>query len=1146
MTTPNDLTTLTSDQITALQNSSKSNIATPLTSDAITSNQYAVDYSAFTSAQLTSSTIKSVNSVNAIRDISYQILAEPLKAIGTEGSINTNIAANTTMAQAVIGGATDKIANVTALSQDPNANNSQLKDSLTNAAKKSATVAQTEANHAELAHGHKMESIAGSHTIKSNSIRFNSDTTTSISSPHTLTLTQDYQVQANNSYTVIADVNLEQYKQQVTLVDGSSITQAQTGVSVFTNTSDVVSNNTRSIGLQSHTIIGSQNSLIADSTLTSISGGDIQTAAYGNVGIQGNGNISIVAAKSNSPKTSSATNSDISSVPVTNTGGSVLIVSNPNPSTTNLFSLSDQGVFTSTTQSMVSTSSGLNVMTGSQGAAITSDGFSYVGNSTNGVYVKGNKTFIGAFAAPLSTILQPNIPSIPALPVMPKLPNQQLANCLPKTAKAPAATKPSAVGSISTDPNAVVVPTSNPNDVTVVPTIPTPSTTNTNTAQAPTSSNVKRLPTQAPGTTSATSPSSTSNTKLPIPASSTFDSTSSTSNSPIFTEAITGIYSDKYNPDTTQSNPQSNVLDILSYGKATLGTQLVNTLTDQCAVTNYSNSLVNTNEYFTTSTITSALTGVVPSTVINSFLYQPFYVQLLSLSASQLSTFNVSTTDFPGLDVNQVGTILNLISTYPASKLAIQNLVAQAQTPPAIGGLLNLNFSNLSSIQSSIINLTTIPNLVSSKNLASTILGAVTPAINSSLVGTPFSSLLTNPSLLGLPTTGTNGANVASLLTSSIDKMYTTAITQALQIELTQLVGASTSSAISSSLPAIKTILNNIQVGKPIDPTSYINQFASILAAATGNSQITAATGLYNNLKGLITNINSGDITKILTGGNLSSLLTGILGPSSSGEVSKIFATVQAAVGAYQAIKLLPQLITLMNQYNIPAINQIGIALSCLDLFNKVQALITSLGALSNGSNSSQAAASLLENAGALTQASNTINSLSPADAAAASTALSNQYGTTINLQDYTFTLSTELDSCFNLPQLNTYESQVNIVNIQDGLVSFNLANYQALINNPYSLPSINDTIQIRVVGFLDITTNNYLTPYQTDYQYTPSIYNFIVSTYDINNNIGTAIYDNSVSTLVLQNSQGVLYQYSSQAIGRILNLDIQEAFILI
>ena len=94
-------------------------------------------------------------------------------------------------------------------------------------------------------------------------------------------------------------------------------------------------------------------------------------------------------------------------------------------------------------------------------------------------------------------------------------------------------------------------------------------------------------------------------------------------------------------------------------------------------------------------------------------------------------------------------------------------------------------------------------------------------------------------------------------------------------------------------------------------------------------------------------------------------------------------------------------------------------------------------------------------------------------------------------------------------------------------------------------LPKLNDLIQIRVQGFYSSSTRDYYIPYQTDYEYTPSVYSFVVSNFNIEKNVGLAYYDRAYPSLVLENSEGILYKFTSEAIGVTLNPDIVDSYLL-
>jgi len=116
---------------------------------------------------------------------------------------------------------------------------------------------------------------------------------------------------------------------------------------------------------------------------------------------------------------------------------------------------------------------------------------------------------------------------------------------------------------------------------------------------------------------------------------------------------------------------------------------------------------------------------------------------------------------------------------------------------------------------------------------------------------------------------------------------------------------------------------------------------------------------------------------------------------------------------------------------------------------------------------------------------------------------------------------------------------------IENTALVFKLTNLEVIQDNFNLLPKINELVQIRVQGFYSNSTQDYYVPYQTDYEYTPSVYSFVITSFDIENNVGIAYYDKAYPSIVLENSEGVLYKFASEAIGVTLSPDIVDSYLL-
>ena len=91
------------------------------------------------------------------------------------------------------------------------------------------------------------------------------------------------------------------------------------------------------------------------------------------------------------------------------------------------------------------------------------------------------------------------------------------------------------------------------------------------------------------------------------------------------------------------------------------------------------------------------------------------------------------------------------------------------------------------------------------------------------------------------------------------------------------------------------------------------------------------------------------------------------------------------------------------------------------------------------------------------------------------------------------------------------------------------------------SIPSL----KIQFEEYIRLIDGDSLYPYQTEFQYTPSILNFVIVNYDINANLGLAKFDNSTGSLILEESSGVLYEFNESDLGSTLELVINSSYLL-
>lgn len=1193
--------------------------------------------------------VKEVANLPANKDISYQILAEPISVFNPEAIINAGIAFVNTIGQAILGGNKEVLDRTAELSQNPDP---KAQECIDKAGKKCSAIAQNNYKLGQLANGNIFSSAPGGSYNVANSYSLSTDSNIDMKAPLFGVNSQDSIWVANNSITQVADFKSGNYKQKLDFVEGSITSQSQNSTHISTETSTHVSKSIEVTGTQSASIKGKSTSLMGDSSIAVVSGDTLQVASYGGTSIQTNGDMFIGATRPNTSAKIAASNvtenNAINSAIDTflPSGGNITIASSIPKSLgaeadTSVFSLGNSGAFTSSTKSIASVSGGMSLNYGKSANVFATDGFSVITNGKSTTIMQGRFNFTGNYVISIPELEAVALGSIDALPLLPQLPNKQLENCIPQNIKDKKASEDKLRQDLrkiredrlkekaSQDNLRQDLRNWKKGQLEEKDTIAVTPELNANTSSPPSGSNKTQI-----------AQNNLINNSGKLPQSSAITNTKNV----ILASAYTAmsIFANK-----AETNKQTPVLPTVIPQDTTLTDFLKNT-----NILNES-SKADPEEYITIDTLTYYLIKEVPAWVLNDYLYPQFYIDLTTVPTTKLNTFTLTDKDFPKADKTKVNTILNLVKEYPNTRKSIINIVTQAVTAKAIGGLIPIP-SFVESITKNIGVLTDIskvPKIVESKQydkLFDLAKPYATKELNKALKGTPFSELLNNTDLFEFGKAITKGDLTKeardALLRDTVDEVYNKTLKGVLEKTALKTLGID-----ESILPAIKDVLNKAKVGQTINPEDYVNEIAGILIKDNNtlnnikcgvnatkyiafrqylesfankaktietltntilqqevniafgilsplldleskrllekdsfNIIAPVLTNIYNNvkiekpndfqsytnevasklnindsnckgaaieifngIKGLLEDISKGDILSIISGASTESLLTTLLGGNNAGSISKVFDLTKSAIGAYNAIKLIPDLLKLMNDYKIPALDQVNIALNCLDLFNKIKSLIDSTKALSNKeSNNSKPAVALLENAGRLVQAANSINSVDDTTLDDWSNTIGDEY---IDLQDIKATLNTNLslDKCFKVPKLNVFQSEIEVLQIENTALVFKLTNLEVIQDNFNLLPKINELVQIRVQGFYSNSTKDYYVPYQTDYEYTPSVYSFVITSFDIENNVGVAYYDKAYPSIVLENSEGILYKFASEAIGVTLSPDIVDSYLL-
>ncbi len=1119
-----------------------SNKASQNISDSIEANKDTSQYVTNLDLQSVQMKTAQANGTDGPRDISSQFLIEPLKAISPDSVVNNTIASNSTMAKGFVNKATEVLDKSADLSQNPDQiNNQNLKDKLKAAGTKCATIAIQEATHGELAHGNSLTATHASQTIAANGLKLHSDSTIAARTPHFGLNAQDYHVQANNSAIIVSDLYVNQSGQSVSLVDESHVTQAKTGLFVASDALDHISTNLRNTGIEQYTSMGKTNSAIADETLVGISGGDINQTAYNSVSTRAAGSISIVASPSPLPTTPVSAMGEQaleSAVEMTN---EINIVAKGALLGMAAVSLSKAGALTtSSTNAMIA--AGTNaVISGSLGTATISDLYNYIGTPDAGMIVSGGRVFMNTLPALFSAATVPEINELPSLPSLPQLATKDISSCLPSSSD-----------QSSTDSSKDGSGKSAGNKGQTIYIKPDKNSSATNGDDEPavlipeggSTTNPKQIPRELGQDSTVASTPGAAPSKLPgVSAIDKADKAQSEALSNASGNAaldMGGLSGASVNIYLEKQDESSGVN--LSRALTEVPSSLSGILQDPKTLESVVATATKAGNV-SPALLESVLSGVIPSQSLGEFNDPNLFRALYSVKGI-LSKGNIPLlSDFSEETNPEIANkAVKLITAYPNSIQPLLTILDQVTALPAIGlleiltsVLSNFNIAGLDKF-SGLLNL---PNLISSGNI-----GGITNMISQYADLGPVGSILGSTDIQSLSQSLFSGD--LSKVTSAFGSLVSSQISQSLPEELSGAVGG------------IQSILMNLQTGQAIDSNALISQISGVLSQVTGLDEIEKATEVYGNLQGLISGIQSGNITSALTGGNLQSLLSTALGAKNAGVIQQSFSLLQNALGTASAFAAVPELMNMMGEYKIPSLNQLANALSCLDLFNKVKSLIDQAKGLADSQETPEGGgytpdvedeldknsgvanrkgnkktAKFIELAPRMMQLINSVKLVPPTD-----------FERSADIQRISsLEIPYTLDPCYRVPRLTIAESMVTVLEVKNNKIVFTFPNLELLTREIRFYPKVGDMIQLHVAGFKD--KSEFLTPYQTNFQYTPSIYNFIITEFDLESNKGIAVSSNTSSSIILEDSSGILLEYSPQSIGIQLSPVILESYLL-
>jgi hypothetical protein len=416
-------------------------------------------------------------------------------------------------------------------------------------------------------------------------------------------------------------------------------------------------------------------------------------------------------------------------------------------------------------------------------------------------------------------------------------------------------------------------------------------------------------------------------------------------------------------------------------------------------------------------------------------------------------------------------------------------------------------------------------------------------------------------------TSSVNNSHLTRVLNNSsglVNALLTDSTSQQIRAEAERFVLSEVTRYLPPNLVSagyqIKDLIFNINSGN-ITPDQLVNSISSILGGITGRNEFALAASVYNNVRGIVSSVQRGDYQALLSG-QISGALAPFIGGENAAKVQAVMSTVLAGINAGKALSKLPEMLSLMDGYEIPALEQAALILQCTDLFSQIMALLGSIQGLINAFKSDKDKENrdnptrsdynpynsrtftdggrgigtyVTESLPRIIQVFNTVDTVRRQER---QEFIEDPYITDILAEITGINLDIGLSECFKLPTLTLSQSEINIIRVEQNRIYF------STVGSSY-IPAEGDVIQYRIAYFDDVNTSNKLFPYQNDVQYTPSVYNYRVANYNPVDNIGIAIFTPNSSSIILQRSDGVLIEFIPQAIGLRLKPFIIDSYVV-
>lgn len=1074
---------------------------------------------------------------------SHQPAAEVNSMFSRDTTSNQSIASTGTMIETVIAPKLEQLTSLKDLSQTPDSlATPEVLDQLRASSMKGATVAGALAQASDMSNGSYIINSGNSVVVNGNSVSVNSDTQVGMTGPLVSLNSQDTYIQSNNSYVCATCIKVDEVGTSILNASGSDVRQSATTLDITSGAHDTLSATNRVVGTASAQFMGGEVGIAANNN-TSILSGD----SYTNVSFKSHTDralditmmaVDLAGVPSENP--SAATEADGQGLPISQ-GGNISI-SSLTPQGQSSLTMASQGLAQFTTGDYVSSSAGTSTISSLTSTAVVGTVRASLMNSTASLNIVGPFARLGRGKLSVSEVKVPLLQQLPSLPSLPTIPTD-LSNCIPSKYR-----QQNQGGSFAEAAQNALNNGTSTRLEGISPSNPIPSTgvlidgTVVTTGGPVTTSSTRSTVNPSSARTSSQNPTRIAqdlsnsvgiggNAKLPSPTASQPESNSTiVPNSAVGTglQAPLDIFLSP--PEERDSNP------LLDY----LITEGI--VEEEDGDGDETSSLVRLSN-FTTSAFQQEL-SFLPSSD-RALFNNPAVLDAIGL------TPNIRTSTFLSLPQAEREHLLRIIRSYPQAVQALESLrsrylstiglLAVGFLPKGILGKVNIAFN--------------FAKVISNRDVSG-VFNIGRNLLSSALPGSPIANILSNPSFGNIGNAILGGGNIQNVILQEVKRNVLS------QVE--RVVPPNYLSAAGS----IRDIIVDLQRGEPVNQQDLVSRISRVLADVTGVNEFNNATNIYTNLRTVIQAASSGDYLSLL-GGNVTNLISPILGAENATKMQRVLDTILVGVDLGKTFAKIPEVLSLMRDYKIPAIDQISTMLSCLDLVNKIKNLISSIEGLrdmfkrSASSNTPYSSINpyssfsdpsgiglpvyFLESLPRLIQVHNTARVIT-----------NNPVVNRINSRGeaLTFTEDPELNSliaeitgidlniglsdCFKLPSLNLSNSEINILRVEQNRILFSTPNYSS--EEGQYIPSEGDFINYKVSYFL-ARDGSKLYPYQSDNQYTPSVYRYVVTSFNPVNNVGVAIITVN-SNIVLVTPSGTLREFSTQSIGLTLTPIIIDSYL--